>query len=212
MDPLAKRSMWKALEILRPGRSIFLTVCLSRISMLYDSTDIYQTHSMEEADALASRVGIIAKHLLDIGTAQHLREKHGHGFHIHLVLKGSPLVDDAEMECIKTWMEQHIVGAKIEGKPYHGQMRFNIPSTITASVDDKDEIMVDLARNKKERSIAELFLLLEENKEQLGIEFYSISPSTFDEVFLKVVEKHHVGEEEPPLRPKNWYRWLGGKY
>ena len=56
MDPMAKRNMWMTLAKFRPGRSILLT-----------------THSMEEADALASRVGVISKRLLDVGTIGHLR-------------------------------------------------------------------------------------------------------------------------------------------
>jgi len=167
---------------------------------------------MEEADALASRVGVIAKSLLDIGTTQHLRDKHGHGFHIHLVLKGSPLVEEETMEYVKTWMQHQKLGAELESKPYHGQMRFNISAKIFASSEEKDGVLVDLARNKNERLIADLFLLLEENKERLGIEFYSISPSTFDEVFSKIVEKHHVEEEESPRRAKKWYRFLTGRY
>jgi len=68
MDPIAKRNMWHILEKFKRGRSILLT-----------------THSMEEADALASRVGVISKTLLDIGTTQHLRQKYGQGFHIHML-------------------------------------------------------------------------------------------------------------------------------
>lgn len=48
-------------------------------------------------------------------------------------------------------------------------------------------------------------VLLEENKEKLGLGFYSVSPSTFDEVFLRVIEKHNVGEEDTPMR-KSWWR------
>ena len=58
MDPLAKRTMWKTLAAFVPGRSVLLT-----------------THSMEEADHLANRVGVLSKRLLDVGTTDHLRMK-----------------------------------------------------------------------------------------------------------------------------------------
>src|ERR1700742_3968504 len=106
MDPLAKRNMWKTLAKFRPGRSILLT-----------------THSMEEADALASRVGVIAKRLLDVGTTEHLRAKHGFGFHLHLVLNSAPKTSDQDMEILQKWVEKNISGSKLEGFPYHGQMR-----------------------------------------------------------------------------------------
>ena len=198
MDPLAKRNMWKTLAKFRKNRSILLT-----------------THSMEEADALASRVGVLAKRLLDIGTTAHLREKHGHGFHVHIILAGAPNVGDEAMTNVRTWLEGRIPGAQLEGFPYNGQMRFNIPAhvpveaspvKVEASSAEKDRI-APVTTTHKERSIGELFALFEEVKGDLGIEFYSVRPSTFDEVFLTVIEKHHVGEEEPPLRKKRWWVW-----
>ncbi|KAH6681410.1 P-loop containing nucleoside triphosphate hydrolase protein [Halenospora varia] len=111
MDPLAKRSMWKTLSRFVPHRSILLT-----------------THSIEEADALADRVGVMSNHLLDIGTTSHLRQKYGHGFHIHLVLSSVPQSTVKESNTVKEWILEHLPGAEMERQPYHGQMRFNIPS------------------------------------------------------------------------------------
>jgi ATP-binding cassette subfamily A (ABC1) protein 3 len=85
-------------------------------------------------------------------------------------------------------------------------MRFNIPSSFEEISGDKDAAIVDRTSNKHERSIVNHFLLLEENKERLQIEFYTISPSAFDEVFLRATEKHHIGEEEVPNKAKMWYR------
>jgi ATP-binding cassette subfamily A (ABC1) protein 3 len=78
---------------------------------------------MEEADALADRVGVMAKHVLDVGTTQHLRRKYGYGFHIQLVLKSAPQTSDDEVQRIKEWVENHLPGGEIERQPYHGQMR-----------------------------------------------------------------------------------------
>ena len=80
---------------------------------------------MEEADALADRVGVLAKHMLDIGTTSHLRHKHGYGFHIHLVLKSAPNSTDEEVKRVKDWIEEHLPGARSEREPYHGQLRYN---------------------------------------------------------------------------------------
>jgi len=194
MDPLAKRNMWRTLEKFRHGRSILLT-----------------THSMEEADALASRVGVIAKTLLDIGTTQHLRDKHGQGFHIHVVMKGAPRVSDDDMLAVQKWMESELPGTQMEGKAYNGQIRFNIPSSSparareTSAEEQADEIQSSNAPTER-RTIGHLFMLMERHKEELGIEYYSVSPSTFDEVFLRVIEKHQIEEEEMPAERRRRQR------
>jgi ATP-binding cassette subfamily A (ABC1) protein 3 len=195
MDPLAKRKMWKTLAEFVPGRSVLLT-----------------THSMEEADHLADRVGVLAKKVLDIGTTKHLREKHGYGFHVQLICRSAPYTSEEEIRAIQQWVEENLPGAKAEGYPYHGQFRFNVPArrptplttsldTMTAD-DDVQEI------KEEEATVGRLFVLLEENKDELGLEFYSVSPSTFDEVFLRVVEKHNVGEEDSPIVKKDWKYWV----
>lgn len=181
MDPLAKRIMWKTLTKFVSGRSVLLT-----------------THSMEEADHLADRVGVLAKHMLDVGTTAHLRQKHGYGFHIQLICASAPHTSPQEIEVVKQWVEAELPGAEQEGYPYHGQLRFNIPAHTPAS-DEKGE-----AQSAVEMSVGRLFVLLEENKDALGIQFYSVSPSTFDEVFLRVVAKHNVGEEDRPMVKKDW--------
>ena len=191
MDPVAKRNMWRTLEKFRPGRSILLT-----------------THSMEEADALASRVGVIAKRLLDIGTTSHLRAKHGHGFHVHIVMKSAPTTTDEEINKLQRWVDQHMEGAERESIPYHGQLRYNVPITPPTkkpeAVTTDDQISSSTAVTEDSRTVASLFTLLEENKDAMGIEFYSVSPSTFDEVFLKVIEKNDVGEEDMHRHRSRW--------
>jgi len=198
MDPLAKRKMWKTLAEFVPGRSVLLT-----------------THSMEEADHLADRVGVVAKRLLDIGTTTHLRNKHGYGYHIQLICRSAPHTSEKEIHAVQNWVEKNIPGAKAEGYPYHGQLRFNVPArqstiaTVDAASPESEPEIVDAKKEaKEETSVGKLFVLLEESKEQLGLEFYSVSPSTFDEVFLSVVEKHNVGEEDSPTVKKDWKYWV----
>jgi ABC-type multidrug transport system ATPase subunit len=191
MDPVAKRNMWRTLEKFRPGRSILLT-----------------THSMEEADALASRVGVIAKRLLDIGTTSHLRAKHGHGFHVHIVMKSAPHTTDEEIDKLQQWIDHHMEGAQRECTPYHGQIRYNVPITLPTTkpeaLTNDDRISSSTEVTEDTRNVASIFTLLEENKDTLGIEFYSVSPSTFDEVFLKVIEKNNVDEEDIQRHRSRW--------
>jgi ATP-binding cassette subfamily A (ABC1) protein 3 len=55
-----------------------------------------------------------------------------------------------------------------------------------------------------------LVVLLEESKEELGIEYYSVSPTTLDQVFLTVVGRHNVKEEGYEQEEKKRW-WQFGK-
>jgi ATP-binding cassette, subfamily A (ABC1), member 3 len=191
MDAAAKRVMWKTLAAVVPGRSLLLT-----------------THSMEEADALADRAGIMAKTMLAMGTSDYLRHKHGNAFYIHLVMKSAPHTSDEEITKLRSWVLEKFPGADIEDKTYHGQIRFSVPAkqspTPTGKSDEtgKEEI-VDADRisggsepaQSQGDGIGSLIMMLEDHREELGLEHYSVSPTTLDQVFLSIVMKHNVEEE-----------------
>lgn len=87
---------------------------------------------------------------------------------------------------------------------WNGQLRFNIPSRHpVVEVGDGEEV-----ENEGETSVGSIVELLEENIKALGLEFYSVSVSTLDEVFLKVVGKHGVEEENNEVVRKEWAKWL----
>lgn len=204
LDAAAKRIMWRTLGAIVPGRCILLT-----------------THSMEEADALATRAGILAKRMLALGTVDNLRTRFGDALHVHLVSSTAPHSTDAEMQRIKDWVVQQWPTREdgsevvdVEGKTYHGQMRFSIPaSAVPASAQSAvgdNAGAGDLHKQQQEQpngvtqtgvaradgsAIGRLVVLLEENKRALGIEHYSVTPTTLDQVFLTIVGKHNVLEE-----------------
>jgi ATP-binding cassette subfamily A (ABC1) protein 3 len=190
MDAAAKRVMWKTLAAIVPGRSLLLT-----------------THSMEEADALADRAGIMAKRMLAMGTSDYLRRKHGDCYYLHLVMKSAPHTSDGEIEKLRSWVLDHFPGADIEDKTYHGQIRFSVPAQrdlakheSRVNIADIDEITGGaepaVAQEKeKGNGIGALITILEDHREELGLEHYSVSPTTLDQVFLTIVEKHDVQEE-----------------
>jgi ABC-type multidrug transport system ATPase subunit len=194
MDAAAKRVMWKTLAAIVPGRSLLLT-----------------THSMEEADALADRAGIMAKRMLAMGTSDGLRKKHGDCYYLHLVMKSAPHTSDEEIEKLRAWVLDRFPGASIEDKTYHGQIRFSVPAErdpvqhqavtqIAGDDKDEDEISGGVEAKKEEgkekgNGIGALMTVLEDHREELGLEHYSVSPTTLDQVFLTIVEKHDVQEE-----------------
>lgn len=236
MDVCAKRVMWRTLASVVPGRSLVLT-----------------THSMEEADALADRAGIMGRKMLALGTTDYLRRKHGDRYHVHLITTTAPHTTPEEMERIKNWVVTNLEGAIVEQRTYHGQLRFSVPAhsqrpqeqeqpqpslnrTSTSEEAEFDDLII---RSEKESNIIQppspptnsslqsssgnssgigpLFITLESHKKTLGFEFYSISPTTLDQVFLTIVRKHNIEEEnsrdedDNGGRGKKWGLWRWGR-
>ena len=68
MDPQARRHMWDVVEEISALSSVVLT-----------------THSMEEADALCAKIGIMrAGKLACLGTRQQLKGRYGNGYLLEL--------------------------------------------------------------------------------------------------------------------------------
>jgi ATP-binding cassette, subfamily A (ABC1), member 3 len=189
LDAASKRIMWRTLASVIPGRSLVLT-----------------THSMEEADALANRAGIMAKRMLALGSTEELRRKYGNMYHVHLVHADAPHTSGDSMKHLRDWVQGAFPGAAIEQRMYHGQLRFSIaassppsPSADESTKSEGEDIQQDItplvpSTNTKRNSISNVFLLLERNKKDLGIQYYSVSQTSLDQVFLTIVGKHNVGE------------------
>jgi ATP-binding cassette subfamily A (ABC1) protein 3 len=206
MDAAAKRVMWKTLAAVVPGRAILLT-----------------THSMEEAGALATRAGIMAKRMLAMGTTDYLRRKHGNAHHVHLVTKTAPHSSNEEMTALRDWVLAEFPGAEVEEKTYHGQIRFSVPapvseeSTAVPKIESSSSETGDEIEGGKEIAaprhggVGQIITVLEDHKDELGLEHYSVSPTTLDTVFLNIVEKHNVEEENyAPAKPKrSWWKFGG---
>ncbi len=216
MDAASKRIMWKTLAEVSASRSLILT-----------------THSMEEADALATRAGIISKRILALGTTRFLRKKYGNVYHIHLILKTGPLASAEEMRSVEQWVEQSFEGVRFDSfGSYHGQIKFSVPALLSASNnraeikekfppsslagtkvrDELEDSNEEIARQQKPvpklRGIRALFSVLEDGREEKGLEFYSVGATTLDQVFLTVVTENNVREEGyAPAPTKKWFIW-----
>ncbi|XXG95904.1 hypothetical protein Hte_002180 [Hypoxylon texense] len=191
LDAAAKRIMWRTLHSIVPGRSILLT-----------------THSMEEADALASRAGILAKRMLAMGTTENLRRRFGDALHVHLVSRTAPHSTPEEMQRVRDWVLKMWPGAEVEQKTYHGQMRFSVPASAVAGGTATDEDGNDhgISSASASSAVGRLIVILEEHKEELGIEHFSCTPTTLDQVFLTIVGQHNVQEEGYNEKKKPWWK------
>jgi hypothetical protein len=123
------------------------------------------------------------------------------------------------MEDIRAWIIAHFDDAEIEGGAYHGQLRFSVPASrregekdarVEARGHDGEVASVD---GPARGTISQLFTLLEDNKEALGLEYYSVSQTTLDQVFLSIVGKHNVEEENygrNEAKQKRWWKLGSG--
>ncbi|KAL7962260.1 hypothetical protein V8C34DRAFT_271262 [Trichoderma compactum] len=193
LDAASKRVMWKTLQATVPGRSILLT-----------------THSMEEADALAGRAGILAGRMLALGSPDDLRHRFGDAMHVHLVSSTAPRTTDEEMEAITSWILEILPTAKLESKMYHGQLRFSVLSSqvLAFTKDSGADDVTPVGHDISQGAIGRLVVLLEENKARLGVEHYSVSTTTLDQVFLDIVGQHNIQEENHEAKPGLFKRMI----
>ncbi|KAJ4347964.1 uncharacterized protein N0V89_009336 [Didymosphaeria variabile] len=153
LDANAKRNMWRCLQSTGKGRAVVLT-----------------THSMEEADALADRIGIVSSRMLALGEREDLKRRAGDSFHIHLVARSAPRTTDEELQRMKDWIAGTFANAKVSRETQGGQVRFEVPA--------------------EGRSLGGLIQMLERVKDELGVEFYSVGKATLDEVFENIVKRY----------------------
>ncbi|KAJ6251665.1 atp-binding cassette transporter subfamily a abca [Anaeramoeba flamelloides] len=143
LDPASKRQVWDVIRKARKEKSIILT-----------------THSMEEADSLCDRIGIMANGMLrTIGESQELKSRYGKGFKfmVHCNIE-----DD---EKVKNFIKKTFPNAN-EMNSLAGTSNYEIPS---------DEVV-----------LSEVFQILEEQKNELGILDWGISQTTLEEVFHEI--------------------------
>ena len=166
--------MWRVIQSLRrPDRLI-----------------LFSTHSMEEAETLCTRLGIIANGTLRcIGTSVHLKNKFGRGYTLTINLQsntppGGAGNDDGERDA-----ESQQSSAEAD-------------AVVAASVDSfvcdtigKGEAELTAAVNKMRRysvpktavAVSDLFSKMEENKKTLKVSEFSVTMTTLEEVFVSTV-------------------------
>jgi ABC-type multidrug transport system ATPase subunit len=223
MDAVGKRAFWKIIKSIAPDHSILLTVCpnptkkkLSHVKK-EPSTNFcptQQTHSMEEADNLATRAAILSRRLLAVGTTQTLREKYSNVYHVNIMLTSSPGSTPEEMDKVRSFVHDSVPSAKLERDMLGGQVRFTIdavsgkaPSSSTSSSSSpQQQQQQQQHQSGRGSNVTALITLLEENKQALGIEYYSISAATLETVFLSVVRANNVQEEDGVASQKMIHR------
>ena len=188
LAPDARRTVWDIVEAQKVlGRTIIIT-----------------THSMEEADTLCSRIGIMAKgRLRCIGTQDQLKDQYGDGFllslscdrtyesdtHVSSPLSpssssspSSPSTRDGKRgdeRQLRTFIQS--VSPSVELHSCQGHVvKYMIPSTAT------DEMLGLFRVLEVQRSLL---------KDTFGIEEWELGQTTLEQVFIRAVEHTFEGSD-----------------
>ncbi|XP_067683603.1 phospholipid-transporting ATPase ABCA3-like [Haliotis asinina] len=161
MDPKARRQLWNVLSKVREcGRTLILT-----------------SHSMEECDALCTRIAIMVNgRFVCLGTPQHLKNKFGQGY--TLIARMGVMdngLTNAPTEPLITFIKASYPHAQVFDD-HQGYAHFQIPD---ASV-----------------RLAQVFSLMEDTKAQFGVEDYSVHQTTLEQVFLTFTRAQKPSKED----------------
>ncbi|CAF4398667.1 unnamed protein product, partial [Adineta steineri] len=139
-------------------------------------TIILTSHSMDECERVCNRLGIIVRgQLACLGTIQHLKSKFGRGYTIEIKVRTTP-------EDTNAMVIQNVQRFLLSQRQYQIKVEEITHSTGLFQCG--------------QRTPAELFQLLEENKQQLQIETYKISQTTLEQIFLSFGKQIQTSTDE----------------
>eukprot|EP00732_Lithocolla_globosa_P006701 Lithocolla_globosa_v1_NODE_7955_length_882_cov_8.951632.p1 type:complete len:238 gc:universal NODE_7955_length_882_cov_8.951632:130-843(+) len=146
LDPHSRRVLWDYMKHTQPGRASVLT-----------------THSMDEAQALCSRIAILVKGELNcVGSPTHLKAKYGEGYRLEIKTK-SDSIENVKQKIVHLFPESTLVE--------------EFAGTLIYKVSDKS------------KALGDIFSALEKNKQEMEMEEYSFSQTTLEQVFISMAKK-----------------------
>jgi ABC-type multidrug transport system ATPase subunit len=150
LDPVSRRNLWTVILKTMSHRSVVLT-----------------THSMEEAEALCARIGIMVKGQIRVlGTKQHLKSKYSSGYELVVKLHVHAETFDQQVSNLTAFVTGLFSEAKLISEN-GGLITYRVP--------------------KEQMKVGKSFTAFEKSKESLDIEDYSISQPTLEQVFIQTV-------------------------
>ncbi|KAG7243353.1 hypothetical protein INR49_011809 [Caranx melampygus] len=178
MDPKARRFLWDCiLSVIREGRSVILT-----------------SHSMEECEALCTRMAIMVNGRFKcLGSIQHLKSRSlgrktrwsvdrakkseneaelrfGDGYTVIVRVGGSP----PALRPVEDFVQQTFPGSVLKEK-HHNTLQYQLPYA--------------------QGALSTIFSRFTSHQQRLGVEDYSVSQTTLDQVFVNFA-RHQHGEED----------------
>ncbi|KAF9260869.1 P-loop containing nucleoside triphosphate hydrolase protein [Marasmius fiardii PR-910] len=161
IDARMKREMWMTLRNVAIGKAVIIT-----------------THSMEEASALATKVGILAKRMLAVGTIDSLSTRYGN-YEVHFSCRTREDLSKAQVLMSK------VPGARLADDV---ATRFEVP----------------ISSETGGTSLAQLFHLLSTSDH---LSEHTVERASLESIFLKVIRENQVSEEDTRTRRRRWWKF-----
>jgi ABC-type multidrug transport system ATPase subunit len=161
MDPVSRRFMWGVISELSQRMSVVLT-----------------THSMEECEALCSRVGIMVNgSLACLGSLEHLKHKFGRGYFMELS------TDERRVDDVRKFVAELFEGAE-EQEHHSGRLQYLIPRQQGGGGGGAG------------LSLAQIFGRIEASKQRLGIHDYGVSQASLESIFVNIAKSQDQAQAE----------------
>ncbi|KAH0691990.1 hypothetical protein KY290_020167 [Solanum tuberosum] len=160
MDPITRRHVWDIIEDAKKGRAIILT-----------------THSMEEADILSDRIGIMAKgRLRCIGTSIRLKSRFGTGFIANVSFSGGTNGTPDREDTLST--------SQPEAVKQFFKSRLDVVPT-----EENKSFLTFIIPHAKEKLLTDFFAELQDRDKEFGISDIQLGLTTLEEVFLNIARQ-----------------------
>ncbi|CAF1000356.1 unnamed protein product [Rotaria sordida] len=155
LDAAAKRKVW---NVVRAARDAGLTIIMT-------------SHSMEECEALCTKISIMKSgQFVCLGTLQHLKNRFGNGYAVQVKLS----IDKVNQ--LKHELELTFSGINIEDE-HNGILYCHVPLSMS-----KDGVQ----SMRHPYNLAYVFELFNKKKEQNEIESFSLTQTTLEQIFLSL--------------------------
>ena len=148
MDPKTRRNLWNILNIIRNSGKLL----------------VLSTHSMDEIEALSTKLGIIIKgELKCIGNIQDIKSNYGNGFTLLVKIT----LNAEQNELIKRF------SSFILKKYKYVELKEN-----------RDGFLNFHLKENSFNLFSNIFELMEEQKERFSIEYFTITQTNLEQIFL----------------------------
>jgi len=170
VDPSARHKIW---SILKPELAIENAQDEEIAESLELPATLLATHYLDEAQELASKIGILIDGKFEtIGTLSRLQEKHCDKLFADITFLDSSDPESSEERVVAAFQE---AGHKVEtSDSFPGRLRIQIALKPGARI---------------VTALADAFAFTENNKERLGIQFYSIAVMDLEKIFIELSRK-----------------------
>ena len=132
---------------------------------------IITSHNLEEVDVLCSRIGIMTHGRLQcVGTPQHLKDRFGGGFRL-----GITLHEKSHAARVDAFVKESLTARATRTSLINTSVMYNLP--------------------REHVSLADVFARMEDAHHNHLVQFWEVSQTSLEEVFIRVVENDETQDD-----------------